>query len=401
VGVAIVVVVAIVAALALADDEDSPSLADPEGPAASAPSRPTVPTVPGQTTTLAPDDLEAAIDEAIAFIEAERERSFTTRPMVEALDDSAFVDRFSALIDEEVAKDPQGIEAANVIYRAFGLIDPDQDIVEVERSFGAAGVLGFYDPERDELVVRGGDVTPFFRTVLVHELTHALDDQLIELNRPEYDDADDEVGFGLSAVAEGNARRIERAFYDTLPSDEQDDADREEASYGANFDLGDFKLSYLLLQLAPYQYGEDFVNELVDSGGEDAVDDALRDPPHTSEQVIDFEKFEAREPRLEVAPPPADGDVIEDGVVGQVAIAAILADADPNGADRAADGWAGDWFVAWKAGTASCVRAVFVMETSSDRDQLLDALDNWAQDHRGEASVSEDGDEIELTSCAG
>ena len=400
VGVAIVVVVAIVAALAIEDDDGS-SLADADRPSTSAAGDPTVPTVPGETTTVAPGDLDSAVDDAIAFVERERDRTFTTRPPVEALEESAFVDRYNSLIDEEVAKDPHAIDAANVIYRALGLIDPDQDVVGVERSFGAEGVLGFYDDETNELVVRGGEITPYFRITLVHEITHALDDQLIELHRPQYDEADDEVSFGLSAVAEGNARRIENAYRDSLSDDDRRSADREEAQFAAGFDISAFHLSYLVLQLAPYDYGEPFVDSLLDVGGEDAVDDALRDPPHTSEQVLDFDAYESKEQRVEVAPPPADGDVVEDGVVGQVALAAILADSDRNSAGRAANGWGGDWYVAWKAGTASCVRAAFVMETSNDRDELREALEDWARAHDGEADVAVDGDRIVLTSCAG
>ena len=74
------------------------------------------------------------------------------------------------------------------------------------------GVVGFYDPETDELVVRGAALTPYVRTTIAHELVHALDDQHLDLDRPEYDEADDEIGFGFSSVVEGNARRVENAY---------------------------------------------------------------------------------------------------------------------------------------------------------------------------------------------
>ena len=401
VGVAIVVVVAIVAALAITESDGTVAGPDVTTSPGSTTPGPTTSGAPG-ATTVPPTDLDAAIDEAMAFIQSERQRQFTSRPPVEALDDAAFIARYDALIDEAVAKDPQGIAAATVLYRAFGLIDPDEDIVDVESKFGAAGVLGFYDDERNELVVRGGDITPYFRTVLVHELTPALDDQLVELDRPQDDHADDEVGFGLSAVAEGNARRVELAYRDSLSSDEQRSADREEASYGANFNPDDFHRSFLLLQLAPYDLGEPFVEDLLKAGGEDAVDTALRDPPHTSEQVIDFDKYESKEPRVDVAPPPADGDILDDGVVGQVAIASILGDVmNQSDANRAAEGWGGDWYVVWKQGNTSCARATFVMETSKDLGELSDAFREWADVQPGQASVNETKDQMTLTSCVG
>jgi hypothetical protein len=399
VGIAIVVIVAIAAAIVITDD-DGPIIADLADTATTdAPGRSTV---PGETTTAAPTDLDAAVDEAIAFIENERQRTFTTRPVVEALDDAAFVARFDALVDAAVADDPQGIDAANVVSRALGIITPDDDVIEIERSFGADLVLGFYDTEANELVVRGGAITLLFRNTLVHELTHALDDQLVELDRPEYEDADDEVSFGFSAVIEGNARRVEAAFYESLSRDDQRSLDAESASYGAGIDLGRYRRSYLVLTFAPYDLGEPFVAELLDSGGEDAVDAALRDPPRTSEQVLYFDAYVAREGRVEVAAPPADGEIVEDGVVGELGIVAILSDSMGIAEAReAADGWAGDWFVAWREGTASCLRAAFVMDTDNDREDLVDAFDEWVRDHDGDATVAEDGDRVLLTTCAG
>jgi len=81
-------------------------------------------------------------------------------------------------------------------------------VVQEERTLLTAGVVGFYDPETKQLVVRGTDTTPFTRRVLAHELTHALDDQHFDLNRQQLDKADDETGFGFSALVEGNARRV-------------------------------------------------------------------------------------------------------------------------------------------------------------------------------------------------
>jgi hypothetical protein len=349
-------------------------------------------------------DLDAAIDEAIAFVEAERERKFTTRPMVEALDDAAFVARYDQLVDEAIAEDPHAVEAATVTYRAFGFIEPDQDAVSVERSFGAAGVLGFYDTEKNELVVRGAEVTPYFRTTLVHELTHALDDQLVELDRPEYDESDDEVAFGLSAVAEGNARRVERAYYDALSDDEQRAADREESGYANGIDIGDFRLSYLVLQYAPYELGQIFVDDILDSDGEDGVDEALRNPPTTSEQVVYVDSYRSREARAEVPhpTPPAGIAPFEEGSLGLVPIMAMLSGA-LNSADAfaAADGWAGDWYVVWKDGNASCMRATIEMDGAGEADELRDALESWADDQPGDPTVSSSGDTVDVSNCVG
>jgi hypothetical protein len=400
VGILIVALIAVTAALALRDDNDgSTTASDSTSPGAT--TAPGTGGGQGATTTTAPsNDLDSAVNAAMAFVEKTRGHKFVTRPPVEALSDSDFVARYNALLDDEVAKDPTGVAAQTVIYRALGIIDPNADLIEVMRSFGAEGVLGYYDPEHNELVVRAGAITPYARITLVHELTHALDDQLFELNRPQYDDAKDEVGFGLSSVAEGNARRVENAYRASLSSNERRDADREEARYASGLSYDKFTKSFLLLQLAPYEYGEAFVRALVASGGEGAVDSALQDPPHTSEQVIDPDKYLSKEPRVELAAPPADGAVVESGVVGEAAIDALLSDSiDGSTATRAAEGWGGDWFVAWKDGSRSCVRATFVMETPNDQRELSNAFKTWASAHK--ATVSDGANDTTVTSCAG
>ena len=41
-----------------------------------------------------------------------------------------------------------------------------------------------------------------------------------------------------------------------------------------------------------------------------------------------------------------------------------------DAAADAADGWTGDWYVAWKDGSASCLRATFVMDFMSTSEGL-------------------------------
>src|SRR5207253_955551 len=65
---------------------------------------------------------------------------------------------------------------------------------------------------------------------------------------------------------------------------------------------------------APYDLGEPMVRALLKNGKQDALDNAFRSPPPTSEQVINPEKLAAGEPALSVDAPPADGAVIDQGM---------------------------------------------------------------------------------------
>ena len=354
------------------------------------------------STTASTSDLDRFVDEAMAFIEKERGLKFTTRPTVVILDDAAFVARFNQLIDDDAKQNAELYDDTTAIFQAIGLLSRDMTYVDAEKLLGAGGVLGYYDQVSKELRVRAGQVTPYIRTVIVHELTHALDDQRFDLNRPQYDTADDEIGFGFSALAEGNAKRVEDAYRATLSPADQASANAEEQTLSLSGAAGLSKLSFALLQLeyAPYDVGERFVKAVLANGGQAALDRVFADPPHTSEQVIDPTKYFAKEGRRNVPAPAADGTVFKSGVFGEIVLQMMLTSAvSSNVAATAATGWAGDWFVAWRESNRVCLRADFAMDTAKDSSELRDALTKWAQT-RPSAKVGSAGDAVELTSCS-
>ncbi|HYJ71095.1 MAG TPA: hypothetical protein VE265_01310, partial [Actinomycetota bacterium] len=236
-------------------------------------------------------ELEATVADISDFVAQEAGVDFVEPVQVELLGEGDFQDRLLADFDEDI----DSLRQDQVLFTALGLVPPGVDLVEAMRSLLGAGVVGFYDPETGELVVRGAGLTPYVRTTIAHELTHALDDQHHDLDRPEYDDAQDEVGFGFSALVEGNARRVESAYRDSLSEGEQVQADTEEFALGSNFDFG--AIPPVLLQLigAPYQLGQPLVDQIVADRGNEGLAAALADPPHTSEQVIDPDAYEAGE----------------------------------------------------------------------------------------------------------
>jgi len=362
-------------------------------------------TAPSTTATTpttaagAPDDgsLESVVDELSAFVEAERGLEFIDPVDVELADDDEFEQR---LLDDFEAEDEADLRDTEAIFRALGFLDADDDLVEQLKGVLSGGVVGFYDPETNELVVRGLELTPYTRKVIVHELTHALDDQHFELFRPELDEADDEAGFGFSALVEGNASTVEDAYAETFTDDEQTQADEEEAAVGSDTDFTGFPQILLDLIGAPYQLGPPLIGAITAEGGGSAVDAAFEDPPVSSEQVLDPTLYLSGEAPLDVAEPPADGESFDQGTFGQFLLLLLLDDGgvDLDVAREAAIGWGGDQYVAWRDGDQTCLRVAFEGDTPADTTEIEDALTEWsaAQDL---ADVAEDGDQIILTSC--
>jgi hypothetical protein len=343
-------------------------------------------------------ELEATVAEISDFVAQEEGVDFVEPVQVELLGEGDFQDRLLADFDEDI----DSLQQDQVLYTALGLVPPGVDLVEAMRSLLGAGVVGFYDPETKELVVRGAGLTPYVRTTIAHELTHALDDQHHDLDRPEYDDAQDEVGFGFSALVEGNARRVEAAYKDSLSEDEQLQADSEEFALGSDFDFG--AIPPVLLQLigAPYQLGQPLVDQIVADRGNEGLAAALADPPRTSEQVIDPDAYEAGEGAIDVPHPQPQGTLVDEGVVGQLLIEQVLApDLGRGAAHDAADGWGGDWGVTWRDGDRSCVAVTMVGDDVGETEELRQALDRWAEGRDGATIAASGGGPFTVQSCVG
>jgi hypothetical protein len=357
---------------------------------------------PGGTALDSPEpptqaELEAVVTEISAFVEQEEGLAFQEPVDVELLGEGDFQERLLADFDEDV----DTMQQDEVLYTALGLIPPELDMVESMRSLLGAGVVGFYDPETGELVVRGAALTPYVRTTIAHELTHALDDQHHDLDRPEYDDAADEVGFGFSAVVEGNARRVESAYRDSLSEDEQIQADTEELTLSTGFDFGSIPLALLQLITAPYELGQPLVDQIVEDRGKAGLAAALADPPDTSEQVIDPDAYEAGEAAIDVPHPQAQGTVVDEGVVGQLVIELVLAtEIGRDEGHDAADGWGGDWAVTWQDGDRSCAAVTLVGDDVEETEELRQAFDHWAEARDGVTIAPSGGGPFTVQSCA-
>ncbi|MGI9604437.1 MAG: hypothetical protein ACR2QE_21330 [Acidimicrobiales bacterium] len=343
-------------------------------------------------------ELAAILPALIEFVETARGLEFKETPVVLTLEDDAFVARFNELVESDLAESQDDLARFTGIYQALGILEEGVTLEDASKAFGEAGVIGYYDPETAELVVRGGELTPLVRTTIVHELVHALDDQWFDLDRPEYDDRDDEIGFGFRAVVEGNARYIESLYRETLSADEIRDEEEEGLALGNDIDFSVLTFPYLELQFAPYEFGELLVDELWDES-QATVDAALESPPDTSEKVMVAGAYRAGEDRLEVTAPPAEGEVIEQGVFGQLLIQVLLSTAVGDDAGEAAAGWSGDWFVAWLDGDDTCVRVDVAMDNSDERDELAEQVDEWVDDQDDASSESIGDGVVRLTTC--
>jgi hypothetical protein len=333
-------------------------------------------------------ELQALVPRLEAFVEETRGLKFLSPVKVSVLGEAAFRRK----VGEGNPSDAGADDIESGFLRALGLIGPKDSV-------GSGDVLepddvdGYYDSDTKELVVRGTRPTPFVRQVLVHELTHALDDQHFGID-PDLED--EEAVLAYDALVEGDATAVEYRYVDSLSAAEQQQAADEEGAatghrgdYDPLADLADF----------PYVDGPDFIDALVAAGGQARVDDAFRRPPTTSAEILHPDRYLAGQGRAPVPEVTPDGRDVDDGVVGEYLLGLVLAETVPQDqADRATAGWAGDRYVEWRSGRRYCVRTTVALDSAADVAELSVALRDWAADHRG-ATVGTSST-ITFTRCA-
>ncbi|MEM7275358.1 MAG: hypothetical protein AAF547_19935 [Actinomycetota bacterium] len=342
---------------------------------------------------ICPTSYEQVICDAAAFVQQTRGRPFKNFPSVELLPDEEFdlalLDDFDTYQDE--------LRQDERVLKALGLVPTALDLVETFRDLLESGVVGFYDPDTERLVVRGGEFDLYSQLVLVHELVHAFDDQWFDLSRDDFTSEDAEYGY--VAVIEGSASWVESLWRNQLSAEDEALLTRQELATLSPEDLEKILAMpqvLLALQASPYVDGERYVGGLITDDGQVALDEALAEPPVSSEIVLHPDRDAADLAVIELDTPPADGSVIEDGVLGELVILQWL------GA-TAATGWGGDRYVVSVSGPQTCLVVDLAADGPTDLIEMESAIDGWvdeASDLRSLETVSTaDRSILRVTGC--
>ena len=163
-----------------------------------------------------------AIDALVAklerFVEDHRGLKFKQPVKVTLIDTAAFSKRIS----DQSKPDPVASAKQSRILHALHLLPANVDAGAAEQSLLTGAVLGLYDSKTKELFVRGDDTdSPEVRQTLVHELTHALQDQWFGLDRPDLEKKEDDSPLGFQTVFEGDAVRIQNEYLASLSKADQ------------------------------------------------------------------------------------------------------------------------------------------------------------------------------------
>jgi hypothetical protein len=264
--------------------------------------------------------------------------------------------------------------ADNLTLQAMGLITPEEDIADLQLQLLGDQVLGFYDQDDERMaVVTDAGLTPEARFTYAHEYTHALqwgsfDSDLLEIDLP---GADDQALARLSLI-EGDASLSMLLWAVNGGLTQQELQDMATTPTPDTSGIPGWMVASLEF---PYTAGLEWTLQV--AGGDifsvdfSAVDEALGDPPDSTEQILHLEKWEVREPPIEVpgrdvaAALGAGWEEVESSPQGEATIAIILEFHGLESADaaNAAAGWGGDRLVA-----ASGPDGAFALHWSTEWD---------------------------------
>jgi hypothetical protein len=277
-------------------------------------------------------------------------------------------DELRAKMEEDIYEysNPEEIADSGNALSILGLLPPDFDLQALYVELMTEQVAGFYDPETKEMyVVQGGEFKGPERMTYAHEFTHVLQDQTYDLlnglnTNPDYCEENTEYCAAVNALIEGDATLTESLWFFRYATaqDKQEVQDFYSSYTSPIYDSTPYYLQQDLL--FSYQYGLEFVHSLYDVNGFASVDEAFRNPPVSTEQILHPERYPDDVP-VEVALPdlsPALGEgwrEIDKNVMGEWSTYMILTAGyeegmrmDEGDAADATEGWGGDAYAIFR-----------------------------------------------------
>ncbi|MET0626842.1 MAG: DUF6782 family putative metallopeptidase, partial [Acidimicrobiia bacterium] len=342
---------------------------------------------------------------------------------VDFLGEKAFRRAASSWYDEITDKDRElaALDASTLL--ALGLVTEPVDLLAAEESSDVEGTLGFYDDETGELVVRGTDLGDTeVQLTIVHELTHALQDQHFDLGKLDSRTETSGESAALNSLIEGDASLVEREYLWSLPQRVQDaywndlpgdgDGPADDASDGVPAVDGapdpTWPVVLDLWTAVDYDLAPRALDLVVAAHGRRALDQLFRTPPTSEEQIIDPVALDRGDVPVVVKLPSFVAGETPKGEAsdwGAFSWYLLLSSRLPwRQALTAVEGWGGDRYRSYvravDGAEQACVRLAVTGDTTHDTKELHQAIVDWAVAMPpGGTDVTRTGDRVILSAC--
>jgi hypothetical protein len=276
-------------------------------------------------------------------------------------------------IEQAVIKDldesttPAEFEGTQKTMVRFGLIPRDFLLREYIVRLLREQVAGFYEPKTREFYLAAWVPLTEQKTVMAHELMHALQDQHFNLRRFEdWPKGDSDAELAIHALVEGEATivmyqyafdqqgvRLDVTKIGSLTERMLADGGAEDSSKYPVLAAAPAVLRESLQ--FPYVYGAGFVQQVLKSGSWPTLNSAYNRLPSSTEQIIHPEKFINRDEAIKIDMSELSGTLggawkrVDADVNGEFGYQLILREfVDKSTANKAASGWGGDRYLLYE-----------------------------------------------------
>jgi hypothetical protein len=329
------------------------------------------------------DSLTAVEQSLQPTVETLRGLRFVRPIPVEVVNDSVarvhFVDRL------DTYSPAARLQATSLALAQLGLLPPGTDLRHVLLDVLEEQAGGYYDPETEKFYVLGDMPGAAVPIIMVHELTHALDDQHFGIDSllAAIPADDDDAQSAASAVVEGSGTLVMTAYVvrelakGGITAEALTALQASEAGRAARLRQAPALLRRMLL--APYVLGQSFLlrghpERIVDGIETPDLDHAFRAPPGSTEQLLHADKYwdPARVDPPRAVPEPGVAAIlghgwtrVGSGTLGELIVALLTGAEDPpldaldvtlpeRWTTPAVAGWGGDRWWLYSDGRHEC-----------------------------------------------
>jgi hypothetical protein len=251
-------------------------------------------------------------------------------------------------------EDTKRLKRSELVLKKFGLLPRDFNLEKLLVDLLREQVAGYYDPKTKTVNLLDWVPLQEQEPVMAHELTHALQDQSVGLekwmkkgeknlaeikkNPTPADIENDETDNARQAVVEGQAEAIMLDYALAPVGRSIEDSPElvksmESEMMDGTPDSTAFKSAPIFLKESltfPYSQGLKFVVKLMETGGkEKAFAAVLKNPPHTTRQIMQPETYLAGEKIEPIAVPDfvhdfKDYERFDIGAMGEFDVAVLM-----------------------------------------------------------------------------
>ncbi|MGI8683815.1 MAG: DUF6782 family putative metallopeptidase [Acidimicrobiales bacterium] len=346
-----------------------------------------------------PSTWDPRVKELAAFVEKERGLEFDHPVYVDFLSDAQF--RREATQHEDLTPDEEAeVERGEAMLRAVGLLHGDVDLEQIGEELVGDGTVGQYRFEDQRIAVRGETLDDERRATLVHELTHALQDQNFKIG--DYEAADSGGDLAFTAVVEADADNVEAAWGETLSDDAREALFKAQDETSGSADFEGVPPVFIELMGFPYAFGPGLLDAVISRKGQAGRNDLFAHPPLSEEHVVLPDTYLDDQAVTKVKTPKlAAGEKVIRGSqsdFGMVSLLVVLGERlDYEVAWKAVQGWAGDSSIGFERGDKTCVRIDVAFDEAPQAERFEAAVDQWSKNFP--ASHSRKDRTVRVESC--